>query len=48
MKELFPAQIAFELFLMISETLGNLELLEDRGKIRREADCQLIRFQLAG
>jgi glyoxylase-like metal-dependent hydrolase (beta-lactamase superfamily II) len=47
MRELFPSGSAFELFLMISETLGNLELLEDRGKIRRETDGEFIRFQLA-
>ncbi len=47
MGELFPSSSAFELFLMISETLGNLELLEDRGEIRREMDGKLIRFRLA-
>jgi len=47
MIELFPPTRTFELFLMLSETLGNLELLEDRGKIERESDRGLIRFHLA-
>jgi len=46
MRELFATASSFELFLMISETLGNLELLEDRGKVTREADGDLIRFRL--
>ena len=48
MRELFPAGEAFELILMISETLGNLELLEDRRKIKREIDSDFIRFRLKG
>jgi glyoxylase-like metal-dependent hydrolase (beta-lactamase superfamily II) len=48
MRVLFPPTNTFELFLMISETLGNLELLEDRGKIERETDGELVRFRLAG
>jgi glyoxylase-like metal-dependent hydrolase (beta-lactamase superfamily II) len=47
MSELFPPTSTFELFLMMSETLGNLELLEDRGKIKRETDGEFIRFRLA-
>jgi glyoxylase-like metal-dependent hydrolase (beta-lactamase superfamily II) len=46
MKELFTSDIGFELILMISETLGNLEVLEARGKITREIDGELIRFGL--
>jgi glyoxylase-like metal-dependent hydrolase (beta-lactamase superfamily II) len=45
--ELFPPTTDFELFLMISEILGNLELLEQRGEIVRTMDRELIRFQLA-
>ncbi len=48
MRELFQSGTAFELFLMISETFGNLDMLEARGKIRRETDGRLIRFRLAG
>jgi glyoxylase-like metal-dependent hydrolase (beta-lactamase superfamily II) len=47
-RELFPPTRTFELFLMLSETLGNLELLEYRGAIERETDGEFIRFQLAG
>jgi glyoxylase-like metal-dependent hydrolase (beta-lactamase superfamily II) len=47
MRELFPAGNAFAIFLMMSETLGNLELLEDRGKIKREIADASIRFRLA-
>jgi hypothetical protein len=32
---------------MMSETLGNLEVLEDRGGIERETDSDFIRFRLA-
>ena len=46
-RELFPPTRTFELFLMISETLGNLELLEHRGEIERETDGEFIRFRLA-
>ena len=47
MKELFASDSGFELFLMISETLGNLQVLEDKGKIARETDREFIRFRLA-
>jgi glyoxylase-like metal-dependent hydrolase (beta-lactamase superfamily II) len=47
MRELFPSDSGFELILMISETLGNLELLEDKGRIERETDGEFIRFRLA-
>jgi len=46
MSKLFPSGSAFELFLMMSETLGNLELLEDRGKVLRETDGGFIQFRL--
>ncbi len=45
MRQLFPSNSAFELFLMISETLGNLELLEERGKIKRETAGGSILFR---
>jgi hypothetical protein len=45
MRELFPSSSAFELFLMMSETLGNLELLEEKGEIKREADGEFILFR---
>lgn len=45
MKALFVFEGGFELILMLSETLGNLEVLEDRGKIRRETDRGVIRFR---
>ncbi len=48
MKRLFPEDNGFELILMISETLGNLEMLEHRGEIKRETHSGLIRFRLAG
>jgi glyoxylase-like metal-dependent hydrolase (beta-lactamase superfamily II) len=47
-RELFALTNTFELFLMISETLGNLEVLEDRGEIECQKDDELIRFRLAG
>jgi glyoxylase-like metal-dependent hydrolase (beta-lactamase superfamily II) len=46
-RELFPPTGTFELFLMISETLGNLELLEHRGEIERDASGEFIRFRPA-
>jgi glyoxylase-like metal-dependent hydrolase (beta-lactamase superfamily II) len=47
MRKLFTLDSSFELFLMISETLGNLELLEHRSKIKRETEDEVIRFRLA-
>lgn len=44
MKRLFPATSGRELFLMMSETLANLELLEYRGEVRREQDDRVVRF----
>jgi glyoxylase-like metal-dependent hydrolase (beta-lactamase superfamily II) len=48
MSKLFPADSGFELFLMLSETLGNLEALEEKGKVIRFLDNGIIHFQLAG
>jgi glyoxylase-like metal-dependent hydrolase (beta-lactamase superfamily II) len=48
MRELFSADSGFELVLMISEALGNLQLLEDKGEVKRCSDGELIRFQIAG
>jgi glyoxylase-like metal-dependent hydrolase (beta-lactamase superfamily II) len=41
MNELFPSSSAFELILALSETLGNLEVLEAKGMVERETggDC---------
>jgi glyoxylase-like metal-dependent hydrolase (beta-lactamase superfamily II) len=47
MQELFSASRSFELFLMMSETLGNLDLLENRGQIIREIEDECIRFRPA-
>jgi glyoxylase-like metal-dependent hydrolase (beta-lactamase superfamily II) len=44
MKGLFTSDNGFELILMISETLGNLEVLEARGEIARETNGERIRF----
>jgi glyoxylase-like metal-dependent hydrolase (beta-lactamase superfamily II) len=46
MREIFPSSNSFELFLMMSETLGNLELIEKEGKIIRELEDESIRFRL--
>ena len=47
MKELFLSADGFELILMISETLGNLEVLEEKGVIERETEGEFIRFRTA-
>jgi glyoxylase-like metal-dependent hydrolase (beta-lactamase superfamily II) len=47
MRELFPASNTFEAFLMLSEALGNLEVLEHRGEVKRMDDDEFIRFRLA-
>jgi glyoxylase-like metal-dependent hydrolase (beta-lactamase superfamily II) len=44
MKNLFLSGDGFELILMISETLGNLELLEERGVVKRDTGGKFIRF----
>jgi glyoxylase-like metal-dependent hydrolase (beta-lactamase superfamily II) len=46
MRELFSLSNSFELFLMMSETLGNLELIEKEGKIKRVIEDAFIRFRL--
>jgi hypothetical protein len=43
----FPRVDTARLYLMLSEVLGNLEVLEDAGKIRRLEDPQVFRFALA-
>jgi hypothetical protein len=43
---LFPADSGFELVLMVSEALGNLELLEYRGEVERTTGGGFIRFHL--
>jgi glyoxylase-like metal-dependent hydrolase (beta-lactamase superfamily II) len=48
MEQLFSAGKGFELILMMSETLGNLEVMEDRGEIERETRDDKVRFRLAG
>lgn len=47
MKELFLSGEGFELIMMMSETLGNLELLESRGEVGREVEDGIIRFRTA-
>jgi glyoxylase-like metal-dependent hydrolase (beta-lactamase superfamily II) len=47
MAELFTPDKSFELFLMLSETLGNLEVLEEKGWIVRETEADVFRFRLA-
>jgi glyoxylase-like metal-dependent hydrolase (beta-lactamase superfamily II) len=46
MRVLFDSADGFELILMISETLGNLEVLEERGEIARETEDGCLRFRL--
>jgi glyoxylase-like metal-dependent hydrolase (beta-lactamase superfamily II) len=48
MGKLFTADSGFELFLMLSETLGNLEVLEEKGAVERLADNDPIRFRIMG
>ncbi len=43
----FPRVDHNRLYLMLSEVLGNLEVLEDEGKIRRIEDTDVFRFALA-
>jgi hypothetical protein len=44
----FPRVDPARLYLMLSEVLGNLEVLEDEGKIRRVEDVDVFRFALVG
>lgn len=43
----FPRADPARLYLMLSEVLGNLEVLEDEGKIRFVEDADVCRFALA-
>jgi glyoxylase-like metal-dependent hydrolase (beta-lactamase superfamily II) len=45
---LFPWARAGDLFLVVSEAIANLELLETRGEVSRSADGGVYRFRLAG
>jgi glyoxylase-like metal-dependent hydrolase (beta-lactamase superfamily II) len=45
MRRFFSASSGFALILMISETLGNLEMLEEKGEIIRETG-EFIRFKI--
>ncbi len=47
MREIFPGASPRELFLTISETVANLEVLEARGEVARELDGGVYRFRLA-
>jgi len=42
---LFPRAPAAAMFLTVSETLANLEVLEDRGEVVRAADGDVLRFR---
>jgi len=45
MQELFMGSDGFELILMMSETLANLEVLEKRGEVVRAVDDEFTRFR---
>ena len=47
MREIFPRASPRELFLTISETMANLEVLEARGEVARELEGGVYRFRLA-
>lgn len=47
-RALFPAAGAAEAFLTVSETVGNLEVMEDRGEVVREAGPAGWAWRLAG
>jgi len=47
MRELFFSSDGFELILMISEILGNIEVLEKRGEVVREEEAECILFRTA-
>ncbi len=44
-KELFLSGDGFELIMMISDTLANLEMLEERGRVSREIQDERMSFQ---
>jgi glyoxylase-like metal-dependent hydrolase (beta-lactamase superfamily II) len=45
-RHLFPRAPASAMFLTVSETLANLEVLEARGEVARDAAPDLLRFRL--
>ena len=45
-RRLFPRAPAAAMFLTVSETLANMEVLEDRGEVVRAPDGDLLRFGL--
>jgi glyoxylase-like metal-dependent hydrolase (beta-lactamase superfamily II) len=47
-KELFLSGDGFELIMMVSEALGNLEVLEENGEVERATEGEFIRFRIAG
>jgi glyoxylase-like metal-dependent hydrolase (beta-lactamase superfamily II) len=46
MRELFMGGEGFELILMMSEALGNLEVLETKGKVQRETTGKIVQFHV--
>jgi glyoxylase-like metal-dependent hydrolase (beta-lactamase superfamily II) len=46
MRDLFMGGEGFELILMMSETLGNLEVLETKSQVQREASGETVRFHI--
>jgi glyoxylase-like metal-dependent hydrolase (beta-lactamase superfamily II) len=44
---LFPSARPGDVFLVLSETIANVEVLEGRGEIARERDGEVYRFRLA-
>jgi glyoxylase-like metal-dependent hydrolase (beta-lactamase superfamily II) len=47
-RELFPAARPQEAFLVVSETIANLEVLEERGQVARVLEGGVYGFMLAG
>jgi glyoxylase-like metal-dependent hydrolase (beta-lactamase superfamily II) len=43
-RELFPRARPAETFLVVSETIANLEVMEDRGEVRRTSVDGVVRF----
>jgi hypothetical protein len=43
---LFPRAPAAAMFLTVSEALANLEVLEERGEVLRDAVGDVLRFRL--
>jgi glyoxylase-like metal-dependent hydrolase (beta-lactamase superfamily II) len=44
---LFPTARRIDLFLVVSESIANVEVLEDRGEVRRDLEADVYRFRLA-